>query len=68
MHPNDIEKIDFRTYHGHFEFLVMSFGLCNASSTFQALKNDILGRYLQKFVLIFFDNILIYSKTWEEHL
>jgi hypothetical protein len=68
MHPDDIEKIDFRTHHGHFEFLVMPFSLCNASSTFQALKNDILGRYLQKFVLIFFNNILIYSKTWEEHL
>jgi hypothetical protein len=46
MHPDDIEKTSFRTHHGHFEFLVMPFGLCNAPSTFQALMNDILGNYL----------------------
>ena len=42
MHPDDIEKTVFQTHHGHFEFLVMPFGLCNAPSTFQALTNDIL--------------------------
>jgi len=46
MHPDDIEKTAFRAHHGHFEFLVMPFGLCNAPSTFQALMNDILGPYL----------------------
>ena len=46
MHPDDIEKTAFRAHHGHFEFLVMPFGLCNAPSTFQALMNDILDPYL----------------------
>jgi hypothetical protein len=64
----DMEKTTFRTHHSHFEFLVMLFSLTNAPNTFQALMNEIFQPYLQKFILVFFNDILVYSHSWVGHL
>lgn len=67
IRKGDEWKTAFKTPLGHFEYLVMPFGLCNAPAFFQALVNDVLRDYLNVFVFVYLDDILIYSKTLPEH-
>lgn len=64
---SDVLKIAFRTRYGHYEFLVIPFGLTNAPTAFMDMMNRVFSQYLDKFAIVFIDDILIYLKTQEEH-
>ena len=66
MHPNDIFKTTFRTHFGHYEFVVLPFSLTNAPATFSHMMNKIFLEH-QDYVIVFFDDILVFSKTQEQH-
>ena len=63
----DVHKMTFRSRYGHYEYVVMPFGVTNAPTLFMDYMNKIFRSFLDKFVVIFIDDILIYSKTHKEH-
>ena len=67
IQDKDIPKTTFHTRCGHYEFVVMSFGLTNSPTNFMCMINNIFGKYLDKIVLVFIDDILVYSNSKEEH-
>ena len=68
MREEHILNTTFHYHFGHFEFFFMPFGLTNASTTFQSCMNKVFSEQLHKYVIVFFDDILVYSSTWEENL
>lgn len=68
VREEDVEKTTFCCHYGHYEFLVMPFGVTNAPTTFQSCMNRVFRDQLRKTVLVFFDDILVFNKTWVDHL
>ena len=67
VHKNDVPKTTFRTRYGHYKFVAMAFGLTNAPSVFMDLMNRVCRPFLDKFVIVFIDDILVYSQSESDH-
>jgi len=68
MAAGDEHKTAFQTQNGHYEYQVMPYGVTGRAATYQGIMNSIMAPFLRKFVVVFIDDVLIYSATWQEHL